>query len=307
MTGTEGWAVQTTTSKAARSWGALGLLVALIFVVIGVRSAMETTPPSEDVVKPPNAGSPPTDGPPTDGAPPDGNPNPGQTNVFAEADQRMSQMVDTRATWHAPSRSPVAETIEVGLSIGDGEELRRQVEEALPESPTQPGVPLRVGTDVSARLLGDQSDVSITPDDAIDASTGSDIALLWTWDVRPKHPAEQLRLSAHLSMTVPGTEHKLRRTLHLYLNITRTVSYTVHQVFANYGTWAAIAAAVFGAGGWLWRNYRRRRQEPHVAREPRLQYTAPAKRRPRADTKQRKRKRDPHGGRVASGTTSRRR
>ena len=129
----------------------------------------------------------------------------------------MREMVDTRARWHAPSRTPVAETTEVGLSIGNGEELRRQVEETLPEVPTQPGVPLRVGTDVSARLVGEPSDVSISPSDAIDASTGSDIALLWTWNIHPKHPNDRLKLSAHLTMTVPGTEHKLTRTLNLVL------------------------------------------------------------------------------------------
>ena len=284
----------------------------------------QTPPPANGEPPDGSQGDPPTgsqgdpppaqgDPPPAQGDPPDGSPDgpvvgsPGdtpdsRTSVFDQADQRMREMVDTRARWHAPSRTPVAETTEVGLSIGNGEELRRQVEETLPEVPTQPGVPLRVGTDVSARLVGEPSDVSISPSDAIDASTGSDIALLWTWNIHPKHPNDRLKLSAHLTMTVPGTEHKLTRTLNLVLSVTRTASYTAHQVFTNYGTWAAIAAGSVAAIGWLRRNFNKK-QEPSMSRPPPQYRSATTRVSGRAGVKKRRDSRDRHSDRrVESGT-----
>ncbi len=192
------------------------------------------------------------------------------TNPFADADQRMDQMVDTQATWHAPSQTPVDETTQIGLSIGAGDRLRREIEEVLPDVPSQTATPLRVGTDVSARLIGDSSDVSITPDDAINASTGSDIALLWTWDIHPRHPADRLELTALVKMTVPGTDHQLTKILHVHLRVTRTVGFTAHQVFTNWGTWTAIVMALVGSAGWMWRNTRRRKQSPAASEAPPL-------------------------------------
>ena len=214
--------------------------------------------------------------PPGDGATGGGNTGGGEvpdgeaTNLFADADQRMDQMVDTQATWHAPSQTPVDETTQIGLSIGAGDRLRREIEEVLPDVPSQTATPLRVGTDVSARLIGDSSDVSITPDDAINASTGSDIALLWTWDIHPRHPADRLELTALVKMTVPGTDHQLTKILHVHLRVTRTVGFTAHQVFTNWGTWTAIVMALVGSAGWMWRNTRRRKQSPAASEAPPL-------------------------------------
>ncbi len=189
---------------------------------------------------------------------------------FADADQRMDQMVETQAIWHAPSQTPVDETTQIGLSIGAGDRLRREIEEVLPDVPSQTATPLRVGTDVSARLIGDPSDVSITPDDAINASTGSDIALLWTWDIHPRHPADRLELTALVKMTVPGTDHQLTKILHVHLRVTRTVGFTTHQVFTNWGTWTAIVMALVGSAGWMWRTTRRRKQSPAASEAPPL-------------------------------------
>jgi len=191
-------------------------------------------------------------------------------NPFADADQRMDQMVDTQATWHAPSQTPVDETTQIGLSIGAGDRLRREIEEVLPDVPSQTATPLRVGTDVSARLIGDSSDVSITPDDAINASTGSDIALLWTWDIHPRHPADRLELTALVKMTAPGTDHQLTKILHVHLRVTRTLGFTAHQVFTNWGTWTAVVMALVGSAGWMWRTTRRRKQSPAASEAPPL-------------------------------------
>jgi hypothetical protein len=194
----------------------------------------------------------------------------------------MRQMVQSRAQWHAPSRTPVDQTAEIGLSIGDGEELRAEIEEALPDTPSRPGVPLKVGTDVSARLIGDDSDVSITPDDSIDASTGSDIALLWTWKIHPQRPTDRLELTALLKMTVPGTNHQLTKILDLDLVVVRTFSFTVHQVFTNWGTWTAIISSAAAAAGWLWARRRRKKRPPPThdragPRKPRQPTPKPAR------------------------------
>ena len=217
-------------------------------------SARPSAPP--DQVTPSGPGATQGQPPPTDGT---GGRKPDET-AFDEADQRMAEMVDAEAVWHAPHTARVDTALELGLSIGDGEELRQQVEQALPDTPAQPGIPLKVGTDVSARLLGDPSEVTVTPNDAIDASTGSDIALLWTWIVRPLRPSDDLRLAAYLSMTVPGTDHVITKIVHVTLRVTRTLDYTVHQVFTNWGTWVAIIGTLSAGARWVW--IRRRRQGP---------------------------------------------
>ena len=50
--------------------------------------------------------------------------------------------------------------------------------------------------------------------------------------------------------------------LNLVLSVTRTASYTAHQVFTNYGTWAAIAAGSVAAIGWLRRSFSTRSKNP---------------------------------------------
>lgn len=258
-----------TTSRIKRTCAALGILLVLAAGIIGCGEdspdGSPAPPPLDTPTAPPTprGTAAPTEEPDT--GPPSEEPSPtapGAEDPFRQADQRMSTMVESRATWRAPDRTPVDQTTEIGLTIGDGAGLRAEVEQALPDVPTQPGVPLKVGTDVSARLIGDGADVSITPDDAIDASTGSDIALLWTWKIRPLHPTEELRLTALLQMTVPGTDHRLTKTVHLDLVVTRTLSFTAHQVFTNWGTWTAIVSSLAAGGGWLWARSRRRRQSP---------------------------------------------
>lgn len=99
---------------------------------------------------------------------------------------------------------------------------------------------------------------SVEPDEAVDASTGSDLALLWTWTVHPKQPTERLRLTAHLSFTVPGTDHVLTRDLPLTMRVRRTAIFTFKQIFTNWATLWAIAVALLGGLAWVWRRWRRR-------------------------------------------------
>ncbi|HET8615865.1 MAG TPA: hypothetical protein VFL94_10095 [Actinomycetales bacterium] len=171
----------------------------------------------------------------------------------------MAQMVDANAAWHVRRTVPVDQTQDVGLSVGQTDELTRQIEDNLPQTESVPAGTLQVGTDVTAALVGDPSDVQIRPDQAIDASTGSAVGLLWTWKVRALHPTKDLHLTAHLAMLVPGTDHRLTRDVPLHLTVQRTASYTAHQIFTHWATWAAIVTAAAGVARWLWVRLRRRR------------------------------------------------
>jgi hypothetical protein len=164
----------------------------------------------------------------------------------------MTRMVDARAEWHTPTRVLVDTSADVGLSIGQTGELQAQIEQNLPRTVTRSAGTVKVGTDLTATLIGDPMEVQIEPRDAIDASTGSAIGLLWTWKIHPLRPNDELRLTAHLKMTVPGTNHGLTKNVPLTLKVHRTNSYTAHQVFTNWATWAAIVAAAAGLVRWLW-------------------------------------------------------
>ena len=131
----------------------------------------------------------------------------------------MGALVDARATWHAPDALTVDEPASLGLSIGDTEDLRRQIELNLPDLPVRDAGVLQVGDNVSAELIADRASLAVQPDSAIDASFGSQPGLLYTWTVRPLQPAAKLRVHVHLTMTVPGTNHVLVRDIPLTLRV----------------------------------------------------------------------------------------
>ena len=133
----------------------------------------------------------------------------------------MGALVDARATWHAPDALTVDEPASLGLSIGDTEDLRRQIELNLPDLPVRDAGVLQVGDNVSAELIADRASLAVQPDSAIDASFGSQPGLLYTWTVRPLQPAAKLQVHVHLTMTVPGTNHVLVRDIPLTLRVDR--------------------------------------------------------------------------------------
>lgn len=222
--------------------------------------AATTTPPPDSA---PSAGAPPAGEPPGD-APPGAPPHHG--DPWADADAAMARMVDARAAWHAPRRVKVDVPVGLGLSIGDTQELRRQIQQNLPGTEEIPTGPFKLGTDVSATLRVDPEQAHVEPDVPIDASTGSAVGLLWTWQLRALQPVDELHVTAHLAMRVPNTEHTLNRDVPLTLAVERTPTYTVHQVFTNWGTWVAIVGAVGAAVRWLWRRLRPGAEAP--ARPP---------------------------------------
>ncbi|MGL5816684.1 MAG: hypothetical protein ACRCYR_03910 [Phycicoccus sp.] len=257
----------TSTARTQRRRRAIvvGLVLAAVLLVMagGIR-AFVTGP--GNAYAPPSGVAPP--GVPGPSAPPtDGRPEP-----FEDADAAMAQMVDTHMRWHTPASLTVDTTADLGLSIGDSPALRREIEANLPDTAPGSNRPIRVGTDVTAVLVGDPDDVQITPDAPIDASTGSDVALLWTRIVRPRRPADELRLVAKLSMRVPGTDHRLTHDVPVSLPVHRTWGYTAGQLFTNWPTLAAVGASVATAVAWL---RRRRRSASSTALPDAAQPTDP--------------------------------
>lgn len=176
-------------------------------------------------------------------------------------------MVGSTVRWHRSEVLKADRSQVLGISIGNSPTLIEEIEEALPDTYPESDRPIIVGTDVTAILVGNPQDVQIEPDQEINASTGSDIGLLWSWDVRPLRPNDSLRLTAKLSIEVPGTEHTLTRDVPLTIEVQRTLSSTASQVFDNWGTLAAVTTSSFLGVLWLWR----RRQGKPIAQalEPR--------------------------------------
>ncbi|MEV6063109.1 hypothetical protein AB0L62_24165 [Nocardia asteroides] len=199
------------------------------------------------------------------GVPPGPRTEPGGTGFpltgFDRVDARTRELVEVAATWHAPSSLDVDETRHIALTLGSGNALQAQVADALAGTvPTSAGT-LAVGPAVRVTLLVNESDAEVTPDGAVDASTGTDVDLRWMWQIRPRHPASALLLTAHVEIPL-GDEHVISSYLGLRLPVHRTFGYTAGQVFTNWATWSAIAVSVIAVSGWLLRR-RPTRAEPN--------------------------------------------
>ncbi|SFM97463.1 hypothetical protein FEK33_11425 [Nocardia asteroides NBRC 15531] len=169
---------------------------------------------------------------------------------FDRVDARTREFVEVAATWHAPPSLNVDETRHIALTLGSGNALQTQVADALEgTAPTSAGT-LAVGSAVRVTLLVNESDAEVTPDGAVDASTGTEVDMRWMWQLRPKHPASALLLTAHVEIPL-GDEHVISSYLGLRLPVHRTFGYTAGQVFTNWATWSAIVVSVFAASGWL--------------------------------------------------------
>ena len=147
----------------------------------------------------------------------------------------------------------------IGLSIGQSKEIADRMDTLVKDGIKSTPVEVKVGSTVRVTLQADPEDAEITPSDAVDASTGSDIAMLWTWLVKPKHPTDELILTAH--MEIPLSDgHVATNDLPLSVPVSRTAGYTMRQVFTNWATWSAVGTSIAGVGGWFLRRSRRRRK-----------------------------------------------
>ncbi|MFI5500735.1 hypothetical protein ACIA5E_16880 [Nocardia asteroides] len=253
------WAVAVIVIAAAATGCAVGQSPEPDTTVSMPASARVTTAPAR--VDPGEAG----------GALPGPRTEPGGTGFpltgFDRVDARTRELVEVAATWHAPPSLDVNETRHIALTLGSGSALQAQVADALAgTAPTSAGT-LAVGPAVRVTLLVNESDAEVTPDGAVDASTGTDVDLRWMWQIRPRHPASALLLTAHVEIPL-GDEHVISSYLGLRVPVHRTFGYTAGQVFTNWVTWSAIAASVVAVSGWLLRR-RPTRAEPAPVRPQR--------------------------------------
>ncbi|BCJ77984.1 hypothetical protein CS0771_75280 [Catellatospora sp. IY07-71] len=195
------------------------------------------------------------------------------TGQFAQIDAATRELVTQRVDWQAPASLDVEQTARVGLSVGSGAELKSKVEALVPNAVTTPAGEMKVGPTVRASLRGNPEDVEITPAEAVNASTGSDVQMLWTWLIKPKHPTDALDLTAHLEVPL-SNGHVITHEVPLRIEVHRTMPYTVWQVLTNWGTWSAVVTSLIGVVGWLIR--RRRKQGAAGEEKPEASVAAPA-------------------------------
>jgi hypothetical protein len=91
--------------------------------------------------------------------------------------------------------------------LGIGAAAGNKLASLVPAGEESSAGEVNVGPTVRVRLIGDGNDVVITPNDAINSGAGSDVAMMFTWYVWPKHPTEALRalrLTAHMEVPLPG-------------------------------------------------------------------------------------------------------
>ena len=205
---------------------------------------------------------------PNYGAAPEPSPS---SNPYRKFDQDVTKLVERRAEWRAPKRLKVDETARIGLVIGDPNRLKAEIRELVPGSYPKHAGRVKVGSTISVQLTTYSGDASVTPSDTVDKSLGEHTALLWTWYVHPQHPdtSPGLFLTAEV-VTKMSDGHILQKELSLVLPVDRTVQYTMHQVFTNWGTWAGIVTAVSGAvaGIWRWRKRKSKASSQRPSSQP---------------------------------------
>lgn len=185
---------------------------------------------------------------------------------FAQIDKATRELVATQVTWQAPAALDVESTERIALAIGSGQRLKEKIDALVPGAvPTSVGE-LEVGPTMRATLRGNPEDVEITPSVAVNASTGSDVQLLWTWLIHPKHPTDRLPLTAFLEVPL-SDGHVITHEVALSIEVRRTTSYTLWQVATHWGTWSAIVTSLIGVVSWLIRR-RKKNGEPAEAPEP---------------------------------------
>jgi hypothetical protein len=188
----------------------------------------------------------------------------------------MTVLITANATWHAPATLAVEQSQRIGLEIGQSDLLTSRIKELLPNTEQTPAGSVTVGPLVKARLIAHPNDADVMPSESADASTPSDITLLWTWIVRPKRPTDSLLLTAHIEVPIAGTSNVFPTDVSLQIPVRRTFSYTVGQIFRNWATWTGIVAAIAGGAAWLRRRMKRNNQQSQALGSPNSAQASPA-------------------------------
>ncbi len=180
------------------------------------------------------------------------------SGLFGVTDEKLGQLVEASVEWHAPQSMKVDRVERIGLSIGDSRRLQFQIDSLIRDALPRSAGKVRIGPKIRVTLQADPGDATIQPSKAVDQSTGSQIAMLWTWLVRPKHPAaDGIRFTARIE--VPSDKYTFVTDIPVQLKVDRTWNFTLKQIFTHWATWSAIAVATASALRWL---YERRKRRP---------------------------------------------
>jgi hypothetical protein len=199
------------------------------------------------------------------GAPPaQVQPEPPASGPFADIDRSARALVNQEASWHAPQSLTVDKTERIGLSVGTGSGLKNKIDNLLPATTTTSAGPVQVGPTMRATLRANPADAEITPSDAVNASTGTDIQMLWTWLVHPKRPTKALQLTAFLEVPLDNG-HTISNEIAFSIPVQRTFVYTAEEVATHWATWSAVAATLVSVTGWFLRRRNRRRKAAAAA------------------------------------------
>jgi hypothetical protein len=176
------------------------------------------------------------------------------TDPFDLVDEGLQRMVDEHATWQAPASLAVDRSDRIGLVVGDSERLQTQIDDLVEEAVPREAGPVKVGPRVRVALWVDASDAQVKPSEAVDQSTGSQVAMLWTWIVRPLRASDGMFFIAHVE--VPSDGHTFTTDIPLKIPVKRTISNMGNQVFTHWATWSAIVVTLASAVSWLWKRRR---------------------------------------------------
>jgi hypothetical protein len=178
---------------------------------------------------------------------------------FQETDEGLQRTVEEHAVWQAPAALQVNRSGRIGLVIGDSDRLRTQIDALVEKAVPRPAGPVRVGPKVRVALWADSGDAQVKPSEAVDQSTGSQVAMLWTWFVRPLHPSDGMVFIAHIAL--PSDGHTFTTDIPLTLPVERTASHTLSQLSTHWATWSAIVVAIASGVRWLWKRRRGKRAD----------------------------------------------
>lgn len=156
---------------------------------------------------------------------------------FQLHDNAIKGLVSADATWNAPDHFTVDKTQRVALTIGDPGQLAGEVARLAPNTSAHPEGKVSVGPDVKVTLLADPNDADIAPKDAIDTSTGRDVRLAFSWTVHPRHPDNQMPLTAEVVVALANGA-PVTTDIPLNIDVKGTPGYTVGKA------WPVVASVV---------------------------------------------------------------
>jgi hypothetical protein len=167
----------------------------------------------------------------------------------------MRSVVDEKATWHKPASGylTVDNSDFIGLQVGQSDAMKDTINQLLPKTSPAPAGEVRAGPAMSAQLLADPNDADVTPKDARNESTDTDINLLWTWDVHPKRPLDSLVLIAHLEVHFSDSPNVVTTDKRLEIPVHTTFGYEYRhymeyagKIASSWELWVALGGlAVF--------------------------------------------------------------